>query len=291
MKKRAFIFVILAGVLWGTSGIFVHFLAPMGFSSVQMSAMRSGVSALTLVIFAVLRDRSLFRVSPSEILLFLLSGAALFGTGSAYYASLQLTSIPTAVVLMYMAPVYVTLWSVIFFGERMNAKKAVSITLILAGGALVSGIAGGVAFHPTGIFLGFLSGVCYGTYNIVTKILAKRGVAPLRSALFTFIFTAVIAICACSPADLAGKTAAEPLAAIPLIISIGLVTFVAPYIFYTYAMTELDASTTASLGIVEPMSATLFGVVLYGDKLDIFSWIGVVMIIFAVFMLGRAETK
>lgn len=289
MKKRAFIFVILAGVLWGTSGIFVHYLAPLGFTSVQMSAMRSGVSAIALIGYALVADRSLFRISGRELLLFLLSGISLFGTGSAYYASLQLTSISTAVVLMYMAPVYVMLWSVAFFGERMTKTKAISVALMVVGCALVSGVAGGVILHPLGLFLGFLSGVSYGSYNVITKILARRGVEPLRSALFTFIFTAVIAISLCSPLDFAEKTAASPSAAIPLIISIGLVTFVAPYVCYTHAMTVLDAGMTASLGIVEPLSATLFGVVCFSEKLDLSSIIGALMILVCVVMLGRTE--
>ncbi|MBR5505295.1 MAG: hypothetical protein IKV73_03205 [Clostridia bacterium] len=46
MKKQAFIFIILAGLLWGTSGIFVHYLAPFGFSSLQLVFFRTVVSTL-----------------------------------------------------------------------------------------------------------------------------------------------------------------------------------------------------------------------------------------------------
>ena len=39
MKTKAFIFIIVAGILWGTSGIFVNYLAPYGFTSMQMTSM------------------------------------------------------------------------------------------------------------------------------------------------------------------------------------------------------------------------------------------------------------
>ena len=43
MKTKAFIYVIIAGIAWGTSGIFVNFLAPYGYTSLQMTALRGAV--------------------------------------------------------------------------------------------------------------------------------------------------------------------------------------------------------------------------------------------------------
>ena len=104
MKIRAFIFIIIASVLWGTSGIFVNNLSPYGFTSLQMTAVRATVSFLFLLIFVLIKDRKLFRTKPIDLLIFALGGLGLFGTSSCYYASMQLTSISTAVVLMYTAP-------------------------------------------------------------------------------------------------------------------------------------------------------------------------------------------
>ena len=66
MKKSALLYLIIASILWGTSGIFVHFLAPYGFSAVQMTAMRGVVSSVAFVVYALLRDRSLFKTTFKE---------------------------------------------------------------------------------------------------------------------------------------------------------------------------------------------------------------------------------
>ncbi len=289
MKQKAFILVILAGVLWGTSGIFVHFLAPLGFSSVQMTAMRSGVSAVVMAVYALVRDPAVFRMRKLELCIFALTAVGLFGTGSCYFISMQASSISTAVVLMYMAPIYVMIFSVLFFGERLSAKKILSVVLMLLGCALVSGIAGGVTVNVRGVLMGVLSGICYGLYNILTKLSMRRGVEPIKAATVVFILTALISLCFCDPCDLCKKAAAEPALSIPLIIGIGVVTFILPYLLYTMAMKHLDAGTVSALGIVEPMSATLFGVVLFSEKLDFFTGAGIVLILGAVLLLSKNE--
>ena len=49
MKNKAFIYIIIAGLLWGTSGIFVHYLAPLGLSPLQMASIRGTVAACFMV--------------------------------------------------------------------------------------------------------------------------------------------------------------------------------------------------------------------------------------------------
>ena len=289
MKQRSILLVLLAGVLWGTSGIFVHYLAPLGFSSLQMTAMRAGVSAAAMTVFSLLRDRSVFRIRKLELCIFALSAIGLYGTGTCYFLSMQASSISTAVVLMYMAPVYVMIFSVLFFGERINAPKLLSVALMLIGCALVSGIAGGMTVSMTGVSMGIVSGVAYGVYNILTKLSMRMGIPPLKATTWVFMLTALVAIAVCEPVELCKRAAAQPAVSIPLIVGIGVVTFVLPYLCYTVAMKHLDAGTTSALGIIEPMSATLFGVVLFGETLDLWSGTGIALILAAVLLLSRGE--
>jgi len=57
MKKTAFIYVILAGMLWGTSGVFFNLLEPYGFSSLQMTTMRAVISAACMVVYLAIKDK------------------------------------------------------------------------------------------------------------------------------------------------------------------------------------------------------------------------------------------
>lgn len=289
MKKTAILYIIIAGVLWGTSGIFVHYLAPLGFTSFQMTATRATVSFVCIFGYALIFKRSLLRVKLKELPLLFGLGLSLFGTGGCYFLSMQMTSVSTAVVLMYMAPIYVLIFSVLFFGEQLTRTKLVSIATMMIGCCLVSGIIGGLKFDAVGILIGFVSGLSYAAYNILTKVAMRRGMAPVSVTLYAFMFMAMIASLFSEPVKMAESISREPLLSLPLLIGLGLCTFITPYFLYTLAMKELPAGTVSSLGIVEPMSATVFSVALFGERLDGFSVAGIVLIIFAVFLLGKTE--
>jgi len=57
MKTKAFIYIVIAGILWGTAGIFVHYLAPFGFSSLQMTAIRGSVAAIAMTVYRFFFNR------------------------------------------------------------------------------------------------------------------------------------------------------------------------------------------------------------------------------------------
>lgn len=287
MNKRAFFNIILAGLLWGTSGVFVHFLAPLGFSSVQMTTMRAVVSAFVICIYVLISDKSLFKVSIKELLMFLVSGTFIFLTATLYYAAMQMSSVSTAVMLMYTAPIFVLIYSVSFLGEKLNLIKVLSIFGMIAGCALVSGIIGGMKFNVIGILLGFASGISYAIYNIATKIEMRHGSNPLSATLYNFIFMSIIALLSCNAPKMFDLTMVNPMAAIPLMIGIGIFTCITPYFLYTLAIKELPVGVASALGIIEPMAATIYSVVFFREQLGLLPACGIVLIMLSVVLLGK----
>ena len=288
MKKSLF-YIILAGLLWGTSAIFVKVLAPYGFTPFQMTAVRGLVSFICTAGFALIFNRKLFKVKPKNLIFFVGIGATLFLTASCYYTAMQMTSVSTAVVLMYTSPLYVTVFSAIFLGERLSPLKIGAIALMLVGCALVSGVVGGLRFDLVGILIGILSGLTYASYNIITKITLRIGSNPVSTNVYSFLFMSIIAFFFAEPAKLIESAAAEPLASIPLLIGLGVCTFVLPYLLYTSSMKTLSAGSASALAIVEPMAATLYGIIIFGEIPDVFSIVGIVLILTAVVLIGIAE--
>ena len=291
IKKRAFLFIIAAGVFWGTSGIFVHFMAPYGFSSLQMTAVRGTVSFLSMAIFLLCGQPSLFRASIRELLLYAGCGLGFFGTAACYYAAMQIAGVSTAVMLMYTAPVLVMLYSVLFLGERFTLLKGVSVLCMLVGCAFVSGVIGGIRFEGLGILLGFLSALFYAAYNVFTKIALRRGATAKTVTLYTFLFMAGAAVVSCRPTEIVTHAAKAPIAVLALSVGLGIVTSVLPYFLYALALRELPAGTASALSIVEPMAATLFSVLLFRERLRFYSCIGILLILLAVILLSRADEK
>ncbi|MBQ8310724.1 MAG: EamA family transporter [Clostridia bacterium] len=289
MKTKAFLYIIAAGILWGTSGVFAHYLAPYGFSSLQMTAVRGTVSCICMLGYVLLCARGSLRINPTELLLFAGCGLSLYGTAACYFSSMQLTSISTAVVLMYTAPVPVMIFSVAFLGERLTWRKLISVICMLVGCALVSGIIGGLRFDAWGIVIGAMSGVSYAAYNVLTKIAMQRGCNPLSVTVYSFLFMSVLALIVAPPWEIVSNIASAVLPTLPLCIGLGVVTHIAPYFLYTLSLKDLPAGTASALSIVEPMAATLFSFFLLGEQLAWTSAVGIALILLATVLLGLSE--
>lgn len=290
MRIKAVMYIVLAGLFWGTSGIFVHYLSPLGFTPFMMSAVRALVSFIAMALYALIFDVTLFKCDIKSLLLSLVIGASLWGTATSYYTAMTLTGTSVAVVLMYTAPVYVALFGAIFMKERLTRGGIAAVVLMLLGCVLVSGVLTSSLWNAAGIAIGVLSGIVYALYNITTKAAVCRGTRPVTVTLWSFLFMALIAIPFASPIELVSNAAAEPHSII-LLLGLGICTFVVPYFLYTLGMRTLDAGLATALGIVEPMAATLFGILFLGDRPDAFAVIGMVLIVGAVLLLAAAEIR
>lgn len=289
-KRRAVILILIAGVLWGTSGIFVNFLSPIGFTSIQLTAVRATVSSVFIIAFMLAKSRKSFSAKPGELLLFLALAVTLFFSCFLYYTAMVMTSVCTAVILLDMYPVYVTLFSAILFREKMTVTKVVCIAVMIVGGGFVSGIIGGLKFDALGLIIGALSGVSYASYVLLVKFYNGRGVSSSSANLYSFLFMALIALSICEPISLFTVMTDNLAIALPLFIGLGVCTFVVPFVLNAKALKVLPAGTASALCVMEPFSASLFSVLLFHEPLDFGKILGAVLILSAVVVLGISET-
>lgn len=289
MKKVGLLYITLASILWGTSGIFVDGLAPYGITSLQMTFVRGVIAFACMGIFVLISDRSIVKTNCKEILLFFGSGLSFFLTASCYYQAMQMTSVSTAVVLMYTAPIFVMIYSVAFLGERLSFVKMMAVIGMLVGCALTSGIIGGLKINAVGIAIGFLSGITFAAYNIITKIEMRMGINPVKANLYCFLFSIFAGIVFAKPAGIIDCISLNPPVVLSLSVGMGIFACILPYFLYTIALREVPAGTASSLGILEPMAATIFSILILGEKLSLYSAAGMLLILSSVFLLSREK--
>ncbi len=285
--KKGIIYIVLASVLWGTSGLFSNCLAQYGMGSFQMTFIRASVAFVCMAAYVLITDRRVIKTNPKEIPLFIGSGISFFFTGTCYFYCMQLTSVSTAVVLMYTAPIFVMVYSTTFLNEKLNGTKLISVAGMIAGCALVSGIIGGFKFDLIGVAVGLLSGIAYASYNIITKVEMQKGINPVKANLYCFLFSMFAGLLATNPVDIIGCVRINPAVVISLAIAMGILTSILPYFFYTLALRAIPAGTASSLAILEPMAATILSVLVLGETLSLYSLIGIILILTSVFLLSR----
>lgn len=279
--------IILAGIFWGSMGIFVRRLAGFGFSPIQIVCIRIVLAALVFCIIQLLRDPKGFRISPRDIPLFLGLGlgSILFFT-VCYFTAITLMSLSTAAILLYTSPIWIMLMSLLFFRERLTGKKVLALMLAFGGCVLVSGISGG-GLSLAGFLVGLGAGVGYALYSILGTI-ALRRYSPFTVTTWTFLIAAVGSLFISRPTDMAAIFSAAPsltgLLGFSLLTAV--VTAVIPFLAYTLGLRSVEASKAGILASVEPMVATLIGILVFSEPLTILSGLGVLLILTAVLVLN-----
>lgn len=286
------ILIIIAACFWGSMGIFVRHLEAYGFTAIQIVSIRLTLAAVLFSIIQIFIDRSGFKITLRDIPLFLGLGlgSILFFT-ICYFSAITIMPLSTAAILLYTSPIWIMLMSAIFFHEKLNAKKLIALALAFAGCVLVSGISGN-GITMMGLLLGLGSGLGYGLYSILGTV-ALRCYSPYTVTTYTFIFAACGSWFVSRPAEMISKfTGSENL---PLLIGFcvltALVTAVIPFLTYTLGLKTVEASKAGIIATLEPVVATIIGIVCFSEGLNILSAAGILLVLSAVVILNVKSKK
>ncbi|MCI5519645.1 MAG: DMT family transporter [Treponema sp.] len=291
-SKLGIILIILAGCFWGSMGIFVRKLGTYGFSAIQIVSIRISLAALIFSLVLLIKDRRGFRISIKDIPLFLGLGfgSILFFT-VCYFTAITMMSLSTAAILLYTSPVWIMLMSIFFFHEKLDRRKLIALLLAFGGCVLVSGISG-EEMTVTGLLIGLGSGIGYGLYSILGKI-ALRKYSSYTVTTYTFIFAAAGSWIISQPADMIGKfsVASDFGFLIVLCFLTALITAVIPFLSYTIGLESVEASKAGIIATIEPMVATLIGILVFSEKLTFMSGAGILLILAAVVILNLKKLE
>ena len=286
------VLVIAAGVLWGLMGLFVRNLDSYGITSMQIVALRAVFTALIMAVVTLIYDRKLFRIKLRDWWCF-------FGTGICsivffnfcYFRTITLTSLSAAAILLYTAPVMVMIMSVFLFKEKLTVTKIIAAAVAFAGCMLVTGAAdGSLALNATGILTGLGSAFGYALYTIFGEYALKRGYNSITITLYTFIFASVGVLPFANLPDLAGKTAANPQVIVWGAV-LALVVTVLPYLVYTIGLRTVEAGKASVMATVEPVVATLVGVIAFAEPLNVSGAAGIILVAISLAMLNIKTEK
>ena len=159
----------LSMIIFGTIGVFRRYI-PLPSSLVAMSRGLTGMLFLLLVM--VLRKRGMNRTAVRRKLgLLCLSGAAIGVNWILLFEAYNYTSVATATLCYYLAPMFVILASPLVVGERLTAKKLICVLAALLGMVFVSGVleTGGGSSDLKGVLLGLGAAVLYASVVLMNK--------------------------------------------------------------------------------------------------------------------------
>ena len=265
--KRDLIFSVS---VFGTIGIFVRWI---GLPSSVIALVRGAVGAAFLLLLAHFRHGPIDRAAlRRRWQLLLLSAAMMSFNWITLFEAYRYTTVATATLCYYMAPIFVTLISPVLLKERLTARKLLCVFLALAGMVFVSGVPQSGLPGPSeakGILLALCSAALYAGVILINKYLA--GVPAYDRTLLQLACAAAVMIPYILLTEDLSAMSVTPLGAVLLLIVAVFHTGWC-YALYFGSMTVLSAQTVALFSYIDPIVAILLSALLLREPLG---WSGI----------------
>lgn len=277
--------VLLASVLWGTTGTAATFAPSVGPLAIGAVAMGLGglVQALTAAA-RIAREVSGLRAQRGAVVL----GAVAVGLYPlAFYSSMHLAGVAAGtVVSIGSAPLASALIERVVDGRRLTRRWMLGAALGLSGTVLLcvaeaaeaqsgSG-AGSVRMTVLGLGLGLVAGLTYALYSWAAHRLISRGVSSGAAMGSVFGLGGVLLV----PVLLATGApllASWPNAAVGAYMA--LVPMFIGYVLFGWGLAHVPASTATTLSLLEPAVAAVLAVLVVGERLPLLGWGGIALVV------------
>ena len=274
--------------IFGTVGIFVRYI-PLSSASIAFCRGVLGLVFL-LVLMGLTGKRMGFADIKRNLLLLLLSGAAMGANWILLFESYRYTTVATATVCYYLAPLFLLLASPLV-GEKLTGKKLICVAVALAGMVCVSGVLKGSLpqlSELTGIALAVGAAVLYATVMLLNKKLSPIG------AYDKTVMQLAAAAVVIGPYLLVSEGFSVPQlewSSWVLLTVVGIVHTGIAYALYFGSMKDLNTQTVAVFSYLDPVIAILLSALLLKEKMDVYSVIGAVLILGSALYSELPERK
>lgn len=276
MKNKSIAGLVLSMLIFGTIGIFRRYI-PLPSGIIAMTRGFVGAAFLLLVIL-IGRKRFDFCAVKKNLLALIVSGAFIGFNWILLFEAYNYTSVATATLCYYTAPVFVTLISPLVLKERLTAKKLVCIALSLLGMVAVSGLldGSGEAVDLRGVILGLGAAILYATVVILNKKI--DGVGAYEKTTVQLTSAAVVLLPYVLLFENVKNTSLDTFAVIMLILCGVLHTGVA-YWLYFGSMGGLGAQTVAIFSYIDPVVAIILSATVLKERIGVWGYIGAALIL------------
>lgn len=279
------LFILLAGTCWGSIGVFVRRFNALDLVSMDIVAVRSVFTVIFMAVFLVFYDRKLLKIRWKDIWCFVGTGIiSMVFFNYCYFRLIEISSLSVAAVMLYTAPAFVMLMSAVLFHEKITTIKIIALIATFIGCCFVTGIFGSqVHLTLPAILLGLGAGLGYALYSIFGRFALERGYHSFTINLYTFLFAAIACIPLVSFSKIFGVCTSSLSMGIFSILC-GLITTVIPYIVYNFGLSSVETGKAAIIASIEPVVATLIGVLVFREELTPGNIIGIALVLAAIVM-------
>lgn len=285
VNRIPLLFVLLAAVLWGTTGTAQTF-APENTNPIALGAIRLALGGLTLLIIVLFLGKLDIKNLPMKATLIAALSMAFYQPF--FFSAVKMTgvAIGTAVAIG-SSPILAGLleWLI---GKRRPSNVWWGATLLSIVGCLLLFInKDAVSVNPLGVLLALGAGLSFATYTIVSKELLRLH-QPETVVAIVFTLSAVLLAPFLFFLDLSWLLEFNGIA---VSLHLGIFATAIAYLLFSKGLTFVPASTAVTLSLAEPLTAALLGVFLVGEQLTTIAWVGIGLLFLGITLLTTSKEK
>lgn len=270
-------------------GILVRTLNEGGFTSMEVTAFRAFVTTIVMFGGMFLFNRKELRIRLKDLWCF--AGAGILSVtffNVCYFSCMRYTTLSVAAILLYTAPSFVIVMSFFLFKEKLGLQKILALVLAFFGCAMVSGGFFGTGINAVGLFTGLGAGFGYALYSIFSRYALQKGYSSYTITTYTFLFAILGTLPFIKPAHFA-ECMTKSLGSMPFAVFMAVITTVVAYLFYTNGLIGLENGKASIIASIEPVMASLVGVVIYGEVLQPAGIFGMILVLLSCFLVGKSS--
>jgi drug/metabolite transporter, DME family len=290
-KSRGYIYVLLAALMWASSGTAGKALFEGGMTPFELVQIRVTLSSLLLGLVLVFSKGSDLKIRPRDLGYFLVLGsvgmALVQGT---YFFAISKIQVAAAILLQYLSPFFVAFYSILFWKERFTGVKLLALLLSFGGCYLV---VGGydlelLKMNRIGILVGVISSILFACYSL----LGERGMhryRPWTVLFYALLFAALSWHVFYGPFHYlkAGFTGAQW----AWILYISIFGTILPFGLYFMGVNTIRSTRASITATLEPISAGVMAFLFIGEILGPLQIFGGILVIGAVVLLQLRQEQ
>jgi len=282
-KTKGYLMIIVAGCLWGSVGFFVQKLlgAQLPLSTIIFWRMFFAFTILFLYLYFLDRPKlKIKRETLKYVIAIGLISQCLFNIS--YFTAIKITSIATAVTLLYTAPIFIAIMARLFFQELFTANKIVALLLCVAGCFLT--VTGGswenIQLNSTGILFGLAAGLTFGSLTILSKPITDK--CHSYTIVFYSIGFGLLFYLPFSQPAILFQQGNGPVIWF-YIFALSIISTIFAYLFYIGGLSMgIEASKAGIISTVEVVVAVMVSYVFFDEQLVGIKLLGILMVIDSV---------
>jgi len=273
-STRARIGLILSMSIFGTIGIFRRYL-PLPSGVIALA--RGVIGTVFLLLFVAITKKGISWPSIRKNLGKLLLSGALIGLNwILLFEAYRYTSVATATLCYYMAPIFVIAASPFVLRERLSGRQDACVVVALLGMVAVSGVLEGGNVDARGILFGLGAAVLYASVVVINKTLGE--IAAYDKTIVQLAAASVVILPYMLLAEEIVWSAFTPLVCLVLLL-VGVLHTGVAYALYFGSMSGLSARSVALLSYLDPVVAIVLSSFLLGEWPSVITWIGACLVL------------